>query len=127
MSTTMSVEQLVSRFLEEAVSRIVKRASEGKKLSDREVTILVMSLMMKRFDDLKGYVDRRFDDLKVYVDGRFNSVEKRIDSLERRIDVLDNRLNVVHSEVSSIKTDIIKMMRELLERAYGGKEGLNLK
>jgi hypothetical protein len=123
----MPVEQLVSRFLEEAVSRIVRRASEGKKLSDREVTMLFMSLMMRRFDDLRGYVDKRFDDLKVYIDGRFSAVEKRIDSLEGRINVLENRLNVVHSEVSSIKTDIIKMMREFLERAYGGKESLNFK
>jgi hypothetical protein len=41
------------------------------------------------------------------VDGRFNAVEGRLDT--------------VYSEVSSIKTDIIKMMRELLERAYGRK------
>jgi hypothetical protein len=47
------------------------------------------------------------------------SLEKRIDGLEGRIEVVEGRLNVVHSEVSSIKTDIIKMMRELLDRAYG--------
>ena len=28
---------------------------------------------------------------------------------------------MVYNEVSSIKTDIIKIMRELLERAYGVK------
>jgi phage-related protein len=121
--TAVVVEQLVSRALEEAVSRIVRKVSEGKKLSDREVAVLVMSLIVRRFDDLKeyvderfndmrGYVDKGFEDFKTYVDGRFNSVESRIEGLE-------NRLNMVHSEVSSIKTDIIKIMRELLERAYG--------
>jgi len=43
--------------------------------------------------------------------------------LEDRIDVVEGRLNVVHGEVSSIKTDIIKMMRELLDRAYGERKG----
>jgi chromosome segregation ATPase len=150
VSTAVVVEQLVSRALEEAVSRIVEKVSEGKKLSDREVTVLVMSLMVRRFDDLKEYVDGWFNSIERRIDGlerrmesverrvgsvekRVESVEKRIEglenrveglergvgSLEKRIEGLENRLNVVHSEVSSIKTDIIKMMRELLERAYG--------
>jgi len=154
-AAAIAAEQVVLKALEEAVSRIARKAAEGRKLSDKEVSVLMMSTMMRRmedfrgymdkrledfdkrleafdrrledlkayvdkgFDELKGYVDRRFDDvdkrledLKGYVDGRFNAVEKRMDAIE-------GRLNVVHSEVSSIKTDIIKMMRELLDRAYG--------
>jgi len=134
MAAAIAAEQVVVRALEEAVSRIARKAAEGKRLSDREVSVLMMSMMMRRledfrgyvdkgFNDLKGYVDRRFDDLKSYVDGRFNDfkgyVDSRFDAVEKRVESLENRLNVVHSEVSSIKTDIIKMMRELLDRAYG--------
>jgi tetrahydromethanopterin S-methyltransferase subunit G len=125
-AAAVAAEQVILKALEEAVARVARKAAEGKKLSDREVSALMMSTMMRRMEDLRGYVDKRFDDvdkrledLKGYVDGRFNAVEKRIEGLERRFDVVEGRLNVVHSEVSSIKTDIIKMMRELLDRAYG--------
>jgi hypothetical protein len=140
-AAAVAVEQVVLKALEEAVARIAKRVAQGKKLSEKEASVLMMSMMMRRmedfgrglddlkayvdkgFGDLKGYVDRRFEDFKAYVDGRFDAVEKRMEGLERRLDVVEGRLNVVHSEVSSIKTDIIKMMRELLDRAYGERKG----
>ncbi len=154
----MVFEQVAARALEEVLVRIVRKASEGKRLSDSEVALLVMGLMLRRLDDLKiyvdkgmedlksyvdkgfadlkAYVDERFDnlkayvdkeisDLKGYVDARFNAVEKRLDDLkgyaDGRFNAVEGRLDTLYSEVSSIKTDIIKMMRELLERAYGGK------
>ena len=132
----MVFEQVAAKALEEALARIVRKAAEGKRLSDSEVALLVMGLMLRRLDDLKAYVDKGFadlkeyvdkrvDDLKSYVDGRFASVEKRIDDLrgyaDGRFNGVEGRLDTLYSEVSSIKTDIIKMMRELLERAYGGK------
>jgi len=189
-SAAVVFERVAAKALEEALARIIRKASEGKRLSDSEVALLVMGLMLRRLDDLKAYVDRgaddldkrvddlkayvdkgfadlkgyvdekfddlkayvdkeiadlkayvdkRVDDLKSYVDSRFDSVEKRIDdlrgyvdgrfngvegrlgALEKRLDSVEGRLGTIYSEVSSIKTDIIKMMRELLERAYGGK------
>jgi hypothetical protein len=150
--------ELIDKLAEaaaEAISRIVKKVSEGKRLSDREVMVLVMSLMMRRFDDfrehmdksiddlkayvngriddMKAYVDKRIDDLKTYVDGRFegfkayvdgrfNAIDKRMDAVERKVESLEKRIDAVHNEVSSIKTDIVKMMKELLERVYGEKK-----
>jgi tetrahydromethanopterin S-methyltransferase subunit G len=143
-AAAVAAEQVVLRALEEAVARIARKAAEGKKLSDKEVSVLMMSTMMRRLedfrgymdkrledfdkrldafdrrlDDLKAYVDRRFEDFKAYVDGRFDAVEKRMEGLEKRMEGLERRLDVVYGEVSSIKTDIVKMMREMLERAYG--------
>jgi chaperonin cofactor prefoldin len=45
-----------------------------------------------------------------------------MDGLERRMESLEKRIDVVYSEVSSIKTDIVKMMKELLEKAYGERK-----
>jgi len=90
-------------------------------------------------DDLKAYVDKEIADLtlmdkrdaeelrgrrhvKGYVDGRFNGVEGRFGAVEKRLETVEGRLDTVYSEVSSIKTDIIKMMRELLEKAYGERK-----
>ena len=134
-------EAMLSRVLEEAVGRIARKVAEGKKLSDQEIVILYLDIIMrsnerrfeafdkrfevidKRFDDLKEYVDKRINDLKDYVDKRFEAVDKRLDSIEKRIDSLERRVELVYSEVSSIKTDIIKMMKEYMERLYGGKRG----
>jgi hypothetical protein len=129
---------MLSRVLEEAVGRIARKVAEGKKLSDQEIVILYLDIIMRsnerRFNDLKEYVDRRFNDLKEYVDRRFNdlkgyvdkgfeAVDKRFESLEKRIDSLERRVELVYNEVSSIKTDIIKMMKEYMERLYSGKKG----
>jgi len=130
----IAAEALISRVLEEAVGRIARKVAEGKKLSDQEVVILYLDIIMrsnerrfeaidKRFNDLKEYVDKRINDLKDYVDKRFEAVDKRLDSIEKRIDSLERRVELVYSEVSSIKTDIIKMMKEYMERLYGGKKG----
>ena len=121
MVITLSVvaEAMLSRVLEEAVNRIARKVAEGKKLSDQEIVMLYLDIIMrsnerrfesieKRIDDLKGYVDKRVNDLKESVDKRFESIEKRID--------------LVYSEVSSIKTDIIKLMKEYMELLYGGKK-----
>jgi archaellum component FlaC len=127
-------EAVLSRVLEEAVNRIARKVAEGKKLSDQEIVILYLDIIMrsnerrfeaidKRFNDLKEYVDKRINDLKDYVDKRFEAVDKRLDSIEKRIDSLERRVELVYNEVSSIKTDIIKMMKEYMERLYGGKKG----
>jgi len=156
-------EAMLSRVLEEAVNRIARKVAEGKKLSDQEIVILYLDIIMrsnekrfndlreytdkkfesidrrfeaidKRFNDLKEYVDRRTNDLKDYVDRRFESLEKRIEDLkgyvdkrledvDKRLESLERRVELVYNEVSSIKTEIIKMMREYMERLYGGRKG----
>jgi hypothetical protein len=123
-------EAMLSRVLEEAVNRIARKVAESKKLSDQEIVMLYLDIIMrsneKRFNDLREYtdkkfesIDRRFGELREYVDKKVNDlkdyVDKRFESLERRVDL-------VYSEVSSIKTDIIKIMKEYMERLYGGKK-----
>jgi len=53
--------------------------------------------------------EKRFNDLNDYVD-------RKLESLERRV-------KLVHNEVSSVKTDIIKTMKDYMERLYGWKKG----
>jgi len=111
----IAAEAMLSRVLEEAVNRIARKVAEGKKLSDQEIVILYLDIIMrsnekrfndlrkytdkkfesidrrfeaidKRFDDLKEYVDKRINDLKDYVDKRFESLEKRIEDLKGYVD-----------------------------------------
>jgi archaellum component FlaC len=105
-------ETVLSRVLEEAVNRIARKVAEGKKLSDQEIVILHLDIIMRSNE-------RRFE----AIDKRFEAVDKRLDTLDKRIDSLERRVELVYNEVSSIKTDIIKMMKEYMERLYSGKKG----
>jgi hypothetical protein len=40
---------------------VARKAAEGKKLSDREVSVLMMSAMMRRLEDFRVYVDGRME------------------------------------------------------------------
>jgi archaellum component FlaC len=91
-------EAMLSRVLEEAVNRIARKVAEDKKLSDQEIVILNLDIIMRTNDK------------------RFEAVDESLESLGRRVEL-------VYNEVSSIKTDIIKMMKEYMERLYGGKKG----
>jgi len=83
--------------------------SNEKRFNDlREYTDKKFESIDRRFGELREYVDKKVNDLKDYVDKRFESLERRVD--------------LVYSEVSSIKTDIIKIMKEYMERLYGGKK-----
>ncbi|MCC6055659.1 MAG: hypothetical protein LM583_03175, partial [Desulfurococcaceae archaeon] len=99
--TSVVVESLVSKVLEEAMARVSKKVAQGKKLTDSEIAILLLDQVLKRvnatdrrIDDLKLYVDNRFEDIKVYIDKRFDDISKRFDDLrsyiDRRFDDLKN-------------------------------------
>jgi len=120
-------ETVLSRVLEEAVNRIARKVAEGKKLSDQEIVILYLDIIMRSNERRFEAINKRLDDLKEYVDKRFEAVDKRLDDLkdyvDKRFESLERRVELVYNEVSSIKTDIIKMMKEYMERLYGGKRG----
>jgi len=43
----IAAEQVILKALEEAVSRIAKKVAEGKRLSEKEVSVLMMSTMVR--------------------------------------------------------------------------------
>ena len=70
---------MLSRVLEEAAGRIARKVAEGKKLSDQEIAILYLDIIMRSND-------KRFE----AIDMRLETLEKRIDSLERRVELVYN-------------------------------------
>ncbi len=84
---------LFDAVIKEAMETIVKKIREGRKLSDSEVLLLVVSqmrkeqeLIVKMLEEFKKDVDRRFsemdkklDDFKSYVEKRFEEVEKKFE------------------------------------------------
>jgi len=125
-------EVLVTSVLEEALKqfsdRIAKKLTEGKRLTDTEVIILLLDQMNrridlmneslnKRIDDLRDSLNRRMDEMNRRMDERIADVNKRVDELNRRIDELRGDVKLLYQEVSSIKSDVINLLKERLSKS----------
>jgi hypothetical protein len=63
---------MLSRVLEEAVNRVARKVAEDKKLSDQEIVILNLDIIMRTNDK------------------RFEAVDKSLESLGRRVELVYN-------------------------------------
>jgi uncharacterized coiled-coil DUF342 family protein len=93
-------EAVITSVLEEALrqasERIARKLTEGKRLTDTEVIILLLDQMNKRMEIMN------------------ESLNKRIDDTNKRIDDLRDDVKLLRQEVSSIKSDIINLLKERL-------------
>ena len=64
---------MLSRVLEEAVNRVARKVAEDKKLSDQEIVILNLDIIMRTNDK------------------RFEAVDKSLESLGRRVELYITR------------------------------------
>ncbi len=118
-----AISMLFDAVVKEALETIVKKIREGKKLSDAEVLLLVVSqmrkeqeLIIKMFEEFKNDVNRRLDEFKNDVNKRFDEfkgyVEKRFERIESEIGDLKDEIKFLRQEVMSIKSDIINLLKE---------------
>ena len=103
---TEYVETVLAAVLKEAVKRIAKKVSSGKRLTDSEIAILILDQMSKR-------IDARFNS----VDVKFAGVYSRISSLERRMDerfkTIDERFKMVNERFANLGLINLKELRYL--------------
>ncbi len=111
------ISTLIDAVVREAFERIVNKIREGKKLSDAEVLLLVVSQMQKEqksiaktLEDFKNDTNRRFnevdkkiDDLKNYVDKRFEQVDKRFEQVDKRFEQVDKKFEHVYEEIKELR------------------------
>jgi len=95
-------EVLVTSVLEEALKqfsdKIAKKLAEGKRLTDSEITVLLLDQMNKRMEIMNQSINKRIDDFRDSLSGRINELREDVKALQ--------------IEVSSIKSDIINLMKE---------------
>jgi uncharacterized coiled-coil DUF342 family protein len=100
-------EAIITSVLEEALKqaseRIARKLTEGKRLTDTEVIILLLDQMNRRMEIMNESLNRRIDD-----------TNRRIDDTNKRIDDLKEEVRLLRQEVSSIKSDIINLLKEKL-------------
>jgi len=115
-------EAIITSVLEEALKqaseRIARKLTEGKRLTDTEVIILLLDQMNRRMEIMNESLNRRIDDLGASLNKRIDDTNRRIDdlntSLNKRIDDLKEEVKLLKQEVSSIKSDIINLLKEKL-------------
>jgi peptidoglycan hydrolase CwlO-like protein len=100
-------EAIITSVLEEALKqaseRIARKLTEGKRLTDTEVIILLLDQMNRRMEIMNESLNRRIDD-----------TNRRIDDTNKRIDDLKEDVRLLRQEVSSLKSDIINLLKEKL-------------
>ncbi len=134
------ITTLIDTIIREAFERIINKIKEGKKLSDAEVQLLIISQMRKdqesiaksledfkndtnrrfnemdkKIDDLKNYVEKRFEQVEKrfeQIDKRFEQVDKRFEQVDKRFESIEEEIKFLRREISSIKSDIINLLKE---------------
>ncbi|MCD6348125.1 MAG: hypothetical protein J7L91_00670, partial [Candidatus Korarchaeota archaeon] len=94
-------EVIISSVLEEAFKqvseRVARKLTEGKKLTDTEVIVLLLDLMNRRINDMNVSLNQRIDDTNKRIDDLNTSLNQRIDdtsaNLMAKMEELDKRLN----------------------------------
>ncbi len=119
---------LLDAVVREAFETIVTKIREGKKLTDSEVLLLVVSQIRREQERGFGEVERRFEEVNrrfEQVDKRFEKVEGEIkelrDEMNRRFEQVDKRFEQIEGEIKfvshgmmEIKSDIINLLKEKL-------------
>jgi len=129
---------LLDAVIKEALDGIVRKIREGKKLTDSEVLLLVVSqlrreqeLLREAFNDFKRDVYRRFDDIdrrfdevdrkfdEVYqrfeqVDRRFEQVDKRFEQIDRRFEQVDKRFEQLEAEIKFMSHELMGIKSDII-------------
>ncbi len=106
---------LLEAVLSEAVERIIKKVKAGKKITDSEVTLLLLDHMNKtlnkRIDETNKRIDDKFETLNKRIDETNKRIDDKFETLNKRIDELRKEIRELSKEISSIKSDIINLLK----------------
>ena len=118
----------------EAVERILGKVREGKKLSDAEVTLLLVgelakriTALEKRVEEVRDELSRRIDDSRDMMATRITALEKRVEGLEKRVEGLEGEVKGLRTEVSLIRSDVIMLLKGWVEKEMREERGGEVK
>ncbi|MGC9067821.1 MAG: hypothetical protein ACP5IZ_02410 [Thermoprotei archaeon] len=112
-------EKLLTSILNEAVERIGKKVVSGKKLTDTEITILLIDMMNRRQEIMEGRfneIDKRLEDMKAYIDGRFNDVNKRFEDVDKRFNDVNRRFDEMKAYIDKRFEDVNRRFEDVNRR-----------
>ncbi len=107
---------LLDAVVREAFETIVTKIREGKKLTDSEVLLLVVSQIRREQERGFGEVERRFEE----VNRRFEQVDKRFEQIEENIrefkEDVNRRFEKVESEIKELRDEMNRRFEQVDKR-----------
>lgn len=142
MSDSLIASTILEAVFGEAIKRIIGKVKAGKRLSDSEITLLLLGEMNRRIDDIYKVLSHQLGKIDIDLNNRIDetnkSLNKRIDDvykvlsaqIEKMNTHLNNRINETNKriddlridvktltqEVSSIKSVIINLLKEKISK-----------
>lgn len=104
------ISTLFDAVIKEAFENIIKKIREGKKLSDAEVLLLVVSQMRRE----QEMIVQKIDDMNSKIRELKEDVDSKIEELKDDVRDLKDEIKFLRQEVMSIKSDIINILKEKL-------------
>ncbi len=107
---------LLDAVVREAFETIVTKIREGKKLTDSEVLLLVVSQIRREQERGFGEVERRFEE----VNRRFEQIEENIrefkEDVNRRFEQIDKRFEKVEGEIKELRDEMNRRFEQVDKR-----------
>ena len=124
------VESVAGAVIERALDAVLRKVSEGKKLSAEDLVVLMLGLfreIRKEVADLRNDVNKRIDALYELVGKDYEALNKRIDALyelmgrnyealNRRIEETNKRIDELGKAVSELRESINRRIDETNRR-----------
>ncbi len=103
---------LLDAVVREAFETIVTKIREGKKLTDSEVLLLVVSQIRREQERGFSEVERRFEE----VNRRFEQVDKRFEQIDKRFEQVDKRFEKVEGEIKELRDEMNRRFEQVDKR-----------
>ncbi|MCG2892639.1 MAG: syntaxin domain-containing protein [Vulcanisaeta sp.] len=97
------VESVAGAVIERALDAVLRKVSEGKKLSTEDLVVLMLGLfreIRKEVVDLRNDVNRRIDALYELVGKNYEALNRRIEETNKRIDELGRAVGELREDVN---------------------------
>ncbi len=117
------ITSVLDEALKQVSERVAKKLTEGKRLTDTEVIVLLLDMINKRIASMEEGLNKRIDDLDSKLSQRIDATNQCIDDLRDELIELRKDVRVLQQEISSIKSDVIELMKRKLFPEQESTEG----
>jgi ABC-type transporter Mla subunit MlaD len=115
------MESVIGPVLDKALETVLKKVSEGKKLSTEDLIVLMLGL----FRDVRNDISETNKRVNVMGDALNRRIDALADTLNKRIDTLENTLNRRIDTVMGMVGDVRKEIAETNKRIDALGDSLN--
>jgi len=112
------VESIATSVIDKALEAVLRKVSEGKKLSTEDLVVLMLGLFREIRNDIAN-TNKRIDTLYEMMSRNYEALNSRInevnDSLIKKIDEINKRIDMINDTLSRRIEDLSKLLGKIYE------------